>query len=1262
MIDILQIYRHKSVHLLHTLVAPQGIPQPQLMSTCGLIARDCRIHKCIMVRVYCFSLALLLQIAVGALVDGLTISIPAGNPSDLQDYLCNGSLPSNTTLSLQLQQGVHVISREGFCTVDMGLMNVRLIGAGLRETTIKCTRKWGFGFSSAQNVVVEGLTFDSCGAAVDLYNNTAAVLYTNSSQFVSVSNVSFFNIYGFGVSGKTVAYVNISDVFFGKCAAGTICVGASFTSDSYATSITINRCSFVGLGQVDRGSYRYLYDGAAGLQLQGHVVADIRDCSFVGNRGSGLFAIESNISIYNCTFSGNVAQQGAALNASSVRFLSVTRSRFYYNRAYTGAAIRIREQLGSSTSPVIVVNDCYFNGNHADIGGGIFMFDLLSAVVLSSLRFTKNIACIGAAIYAGDQHNVYGDRSYSVRLIDVEVIENAWNPCTNGAMGAVVYYNEIDYLNISGSSSTGSQFVGNHPGGTIQGIGGNLHLSGRVSFRNNSGENGATIYLTNDAHLYFHENCTVSFSDNLATGLGGAIYIEGDESITTSILTDCAMHFIGGASYSINFQGNHASVAGNSIYATPIYDCYLDSINPFYPAKQSDYYTFFTMDSSNSNQILSFPVNLRVCGCRYGNSWVAGTNISTIPTYPGAILQCNATLKDIAGNLSPNVVFANVVTGGNSVLPGIRLAPQQEVQWIGSECTALEYEIYGPQNTSVILLLSTKPGRNLHPIVMTLQWCEAGFALQKDPIGLLQCECSNFLSSFGVTCDINQGTVSRSGLQWIGLYTDGNEAIASTCPLRYCSANIEHMRLGRPSDICAGGRVGVLCGQCPDGLSVVFGSAECQKCSDMWLLTILLYAIMGALLVAALFLLNITVTSGSLYGLIFYANILVVNGTIFFSQSYLMPLEIIVSLINLDLGFPLCFYNGMDDLSKTGLQFVFPAYLLLISFTIVVASKYCLNWSSTGSYSFVHRIRQSIGKRAVNVLATLIYLSYSKVLRTVIDIFTYADVYIHNNITAVKVWFYDGTVIYLSGKHIVLFSFAILASVFLFLFTLALTTIPIIVVRSENNVICKWLNKNVISLPVNDAYYSPYKGRWRIWLGARLWLVVILYSLGPFLGPQNPTLLLLIHAVLVIIFTFIQILIMPFGEAVFGTCGKYKGCSMYMLNMLDLFYLLNYSLLALIVSYLLTKDADIVPIKVVVGVFVGLSIAAFFCIVIFHAIVAIHRTWSRCNATPLNRSETLHPKDEEQPESIALAHRVEFSYDVLREPLLEDSSKYILNK
>ena len=1206
-----------------------------------------------MVFVSRISLTVLLTIAVGALADDWIISISA-NGSALQDYLCNGSLPSNTTLLLQ--PGIHVISREGSCIVHGELMNVRLTGAGVRETTVMCTRKWGFGFSSAQNVVIDGLAFVACGSVVNMYSNTTAVLYLNSSHFVSIINVSFFNISGFGVYGDTLAAVNMSDVFFGGCVLGTICVGASFISDNSATSITINRCSFVGLGQ--RGSYKNLYDGVAGLQIQGRVVADIRDCSFDENRGAGLFAINSNVSIFNCSFSANVANQGAAINASSVWFLNVTGSRFYNNRADNmGAAIQVRGKLGSSHSPPLVVNDCHFQNNHAQTGGGIFMFDLLSSVVLSSLTFVNNSACIGAAIYAGDTHIIYGDNSYSINITDVVVIGNKWrSSCTNGVRGAVVYYNEIDDLYISGSSKTGSQFIGNYPQGAIQGIGANLHLSGMVSFRNNSGENGAAIYLTNDAHLYFHVNCTVDFSYNIATGLGGAIYVEGDQTITTSILTYCAMHFIGQGNYAINFNGNYANIAGNSIYATPIYDCLLDTTPAFYPAKQSDYYTFYTMHDSNGNQILSFPVNLHLCGCRYGNSW-AGSNISSIRTFPGATLQCNATFTDYAGSLSPSVVFAQVVTGGSNDSPNVRLAPQQEVQWISTECTALEYEIHGPQNTSVILQLSTKPGRNLRPIGITLQWCEAGFALQKDSIGLLQCECSDFLSSFGVTCDINEGTVSRSGLQWIGLYSDGNEATASTCPLRYCNPNVANFKLGRPSDICAGGRVGVLCGQCPDGLSVVFGSAECQKCSDVWLLTILLYAIMGALLVAVLFLLNITVTFGSLYGLIFYANILVVNGTIFFSHSYLMPLEIIVSLINLDLGFPLCFYNGMDDLAKTGLQFVFPAYLLLISLTIVVASKYCLNWSSSGTYSCIHRIRQSIGKRAVNVLATLIYLSYSKVLRTVIDIFTYVDVYIHNDNNAVRVWFYDGMINYLSGNHILLFIFAVLASVVLFLFTFAITIIPIIVVHSEKNVICRWLNKNMISLPVSDAYYSPYKGKYRIWLGARLWLVVLLYCLGPFLGPQNPSLLLLSHAILVIIFTFIQIRIMPFGEAVLAICGKNKQRSMYLLNLLDLFYLLNYALLALIVSYLLTKDNNTVPLKVVVGSFVGLSIGAFFLIVIFHVIVAIHKAWSRCYVTSLNNSETFHPIKNQESENIALTSSTVVGFDELREPLLDNPSQ-----
>ena len=802
-----------------------------------------------------------------------------------------------------------------------------------------------------------------------------------------------------------------------------------------------------------------------------------------------------------------------------------------------------------------------------------------------------------------------------------------------------MYLNEIGYMSITGHSSTGSKFIGNNPQGAIQGIGSNLHIHGEVTFANNSGESGGAIYLTNGAHLYFH-NCTVNFTQNTATRFGGAIYIEGDQTIETNFYTYCAVHFLGSI-HNITFQDNSASIGGHAIYATPIYNCQLEGTNGLHRTNQSYYYQFFQIVNTNKkNEILSFPAKMHLCSCWHGEDTY---NDSIIHIYPGATIKCDVTLQDYANATSPGVLYASVT------LPGVRLAPQQEVQWMGNECTAMEYKIFGlPQNIS--MQLSNRPGNNLMSISVTLQPCDKGFALQNDSGGLLQCKCSDFLSSFWVTCDINYGTVNRSGFQWIGLDPDGNEALTNICPLKYCNSNTAGMSLAKPADICAGGRIGMLCGKCPDGLSVMFGSADCQKCSNVWLLTILIYAVLGALLVAILFALNLTVTSGILYGIIFYANILIVNSTIFFSQSHLAPLEIIVSFVNMDLGFPLCFYDGMDDVTKTGLQFVFPVYLLVISLTIVLTSHYCLSWSSASAASCTHNMRQFIGKRAVNVLATLIYLSYSKVLRTVIDIFTSTIVYLNNG-SVMIVWTYDGTIKYLQGKHIVLFVLAMVASVFLLFYTIFLTFIPIVDVCSEKHKLMKWLSQKVGHLkPFNDAYYAPYKGKWRIWLGARLWLVVLLYIPGPFLGSTNPYLLLSIHLALVIIFTFIQTHIMPFEEAV---TQKFICFGKYIYNMLDLFYLLNYTILALVVSYLLAQDINKTQLQAVVGVLVGMSLVVFFCSILSHTSVIFLKRRSRPITASL-QGEISHPANDVKTASNSLEDHI----DELREPLL-DSIKMV---
>ena len=76
-----------------------------------------------------------------------------------------------------------------------------------------------------------------------------------------------------------------------------------------------------------------------------------------------------------------------------------------------------------------------------------------------------------------------------------------------------------------------------------------------------------------------------------------------------------------------------------------------------------------------------------------------------------------------------------------------------------------------------------------------------------------------------------------------------------------------------------------------------------------------------------------------------------------------------ISLANLDLGIPTCFYNGMDDYAKM-LQLAFPAYLILIATLLIIASHH-----ST-------KVQRITARRALPVLATLFLLSYTKILRT----------------------------------------------------------------------------------------------------------------------------------------------------------------------------------------------------------------------------------------------------------------------------------------
>ena len=131
-------------------------------------------------------------------------------------------------------------------------------------------------------------------------------------------------------------------------------------------------------------------------------------------------------------------------------------------------------------------------------------------------------------------------------------------------------------------------------------------------------------------------------------------------------------------------------------------------------------------------------------------------------------------------------------------------------------------------------------------------------------------------------------------------------------------------------------------GECKTDLSKVLASSKCKKCTNITTLLIFpMFLVFGWLLVIFLILLNLTVSIGTINGLIFYANIIRAQHTTFFapdiSQFFLSQF---IAWLNLDQGIESCFYNGYNTYISTWLEFLFPLYIWLIAAALIVTSHY----------------------------------------------------------------------------------------------------------------------------------------------------------------------------------------------------------------------------------------------------------------------------------------------------------------------------------
>ena len=784
----------------------------------------------------------------------------------------------------------------------------------------------------------------------------------------------------------------------------------------------------------------------------------------------------------------------------------------------------------------------------------------------------------------------------------------------------------------------------------------NMYITGRALFSDNHAANGGAISFISSV-MHISPNATVYFINNYAEHLGGAVYISKPRTsvfwIKFARTFSCSIRVLSDSSsdrcqiFSLIFNQNKAGTAGNAIYGGHTSACSQcgrngeDICDDCSIPEGSDLFHYNGVnDSSDLSNFTSDPTRVCFCENDIPNCYKVLNNITV---YPGENFNLSLAIIGYGLGTVPGLVIAR----GNSSREG---SPEQSLFGSESEysqeirgitCQDVRYSIVSERDReyfalavdeqsffkslqmaqSVVNFKITRREEDEYPTLLfsslyedffylpvfvkvNLLACPVGFQLVRG-----RCVCHKILLDNMIdTCFFSNGTglILRPVPYWIGLPNDTNSPILIHlyCPCDYCQSKDINITAEYPDTQCQYQRSGVLCGSCRDGLSMILGSSECRNCSNIYLITIAIFIVCGMALIATLTQLNMTVSVGSLNGLILLANFLQANHTTFLptnisdTSAYITFLSVFIAWLNLDLGISMCFFDGLTTYIKTWLQFVFPLYILALVGVMIITSNY-----ST-------RMTRLLGNNAVSVLATLILLSYTKILRIFITAFSFTTLTGSQDYHSV-VWLADGNIKYFEPKHAILSLVTFLVLLFLGIpYTFTLIAAP-------------WIQKSrfrwVSSLynrfkPLFDAYMGPYKDRHRYWTGllllARVVLIVLFSSIAntnTVAGPQLNLLLLSLSSFVLVSLT-----------------AALKPYKKKLLNGLEIFFLIILFILSssnLYISNIGTRTGVCAYMYIFL---VGISFLVFLGICVHHISYRLRKIQTTRRSQQPNREEEVY--------------------------------------
>lgn len=931
--------------------------------------------------------------------------------------------------------------------------------------------------------------------------------------------------------------------------------------------------------------------------------------------GAAIFQASGSMQLLNAAFTKNrVTSKTSDMYIIHLTGVQCTIKDLIFT--HNSGSLHMLSSMVNFTGKVVLTNNTAKTGGALTIIQSTLLFDPLSHVTIS-----RNTASFGGGV-------LLSGSDLRIHTSSIVISENRAMISGGGIYGYQSQIN-IQIHDTSQMMWLASN-TAVHEGGAIHAISTSLKLySGFVQFSTNSASKGGAVSLLEGSKVYLLKTIGESldefiikliFSNNSAL-FGGALYVS--DTTNTRVLcehskgpkvqsltsAECFIQSLGlyypsnfsfsGYNYINTFFTNNIALAGNDIHGGLLDRCQINSFsevhrNFFKYFNGFDYLKTIAQFDIDINYVqLTHPFNpdrltkvisrhlvtglitsdaIQLCFC-VKHTLNCTYQYPTMFRKRGEMFSVMAVTVDQVENPKNGTVVATVISDGT------RLKVGQAQQITNGQCSELIYNVYSTERNASIELYSDGPCNNLgiSSKVINIMFlpCECPNGFQPAPLdNECRCECDPTLDSLISNCELDRDNVTvvrqREDV-WINYVSSENVTGFQyiQCPQDYCVKEPVNLSISFPWNVdtqCAYNRSGIMCGECAEGLSLVLGSSKCALCSNTYLALLIAFALAGIALIAFILILNLTVATGTIHGLILYANIIAAN-----SPTFLPPqvnaAHFCIAWLNLDLGIETCFYDGMDSYAKILLQLVFPIYIILLTALIILLSRY---WG---------RFAGLIGrKNPVATLCTLILLSYSKLLRTIIASlqFMYLD---YPDGSQATLWLYDPNVPYLRPGHIPRF---IIASIIIILGTVY--TILLFFGqwfrKLSNKKFMKWA-RNTKYNAFLDAYHAPYVYKHRHWIGVLLLARIIHHFSSAVLDESTH---LLIVACLAIGLVILKILLNKI----------YKN---WLLNMLETSLFINLLLFSIGIYYVQATNKDQAPLT---NTSVAIAFLTFCIVILYH--------------------------------------------------------------